>query len=223
MMRHCFDDLGVRRLEWKCDALNAPSRRRRSVSASPSRAFSASIHRQGPQPRHRLVCHAGQGMAQPGRFRGLAQGRQFRCSGQQKAKLQAPRVLTGPQKSTGFKILCRSIRPPCGALRARAHQGEGRDVPRLEGELNSILHWIEQLNEVDVEGVEPMTSVVTVKMKKRDDVVTDGNNPQDVVTMRRLPKTISSWCRRWSNERPHLPHHCNRPRRPGKRNSRPLN
>ena len=55
------------------------------------------------------------------------------------------------------------------------------NVERLAGELNSILHWIEQLNEVDVEGVEPMTSVVTVKMKKRADVVTDGNNPDDVV------------------------------------------
>ena len=55
------------------------------------------------------------------------------------------------------------------------------NVERLAGELNSILHWIEQLNEVDVEGVEPMTSVVTVKMKKRADVVTDGNSPHDVV------------------------------------------
>jgi aspartyl-tRNA(Asn)/glutamyl-tRNA(Gln) amidotransferase subunit C len=55
------------------------------------------------------------------------------------------------------------------------------NVERLAGELNSILHWIEQLNEVDIEGIEPMTSVVTVKMKKRADVVTDGNNPHDVV------------------------------------------
>ena len=54
------------------------------------------------------------------------------------------------------------------------------DVPRLEGELNSILHWIEQLNEVDVAGVEPLTSVVAMKMKKRQDVVTDGSYPQDV-------------------------------------------
>jgi aspartyl-tRNA(Asn)/glutamyl-tRNA(Gln) amidotransferase subunit C len=54
------------------------------------------------------------------------------------------------------------------------------DVPRLEGELNSILHWIEQLNEVDVAGVEPLTSVVAMKMKKRQDVVTDGNYPRDV-------------------------------------------
>ena len=55
------------------------------------------------------------------------------------------------------------------------------NVERLAGELNSILHWIEQLNEVDVEGVEPMTSVVTVKMKKRADVVTDGNNADAVL------------------------------------------
>ncbi len=55
------------------------------------------------------------------------------------------------------------------------------NVERLAGELNSILHWIEQLNEVDVEGVEPMTSVVSVKMKKRADVVTDGRKPHDIV------------------------------------------
>lgn len=54
------------------------------------------------------------------------------------------------------------------------------DVPRLEGELNSILHWIEQLNEVDVSGVEPLTSVVAMKMKKRQDVVTDGHYSKDV-------------------------------------------
>jgi aspartyl-tRNA(Asn)/glutamyl-tRNA(Gln) amidotransferase subunit C len=55
------------------------------------------------------------------------------------------------------------------------------DVPKLAGELNSILHWIEQLNEVDVSHVEPMTSVVAMKMKKRSDVQTDGHYPQAVV------------------------------------------
>ena len=55
------------------------------------------------------------------------------------------------------------------------------DVPRLAGELNSILHWIEQLNEVDVSRVEPMTSVVTMKMKMRADEVTDGHYPQAIV------------------------------------------
>jgi aspartyl-tRNA(Asn)/glutamyl-tRNA(Gln) amidotransferase subunit C len=55
------------------------------------------------------------------------------------------------------------------------------DVPRLAGELNSILHWIEQLNEVDVAAIEPMTSVVAMKMKKRKDEVTDGHYPADIV------------------------------------------
>ena len=58
---------------------------------------------------------------------------------------------------------------------------EDADVPKLAGELNSILHWIEQLDEVDVAGVEPMTSVVAMKMKKRQDIVTDGGRPADVV------------------------------------------
>jgi len=55
------------------------------------------------------------------------------------------------------------------------------DVTKLEGELNTILHWIEQLNEVDVSGVEPLTSVVAVKMKMRKDEVTDGGYPEDIV------------------------------------------
>lgn len=54
------------------------------------------------------------------------------------------------------------------------------DVPRLAGELNSILAFVEQLNEVDVSNVEPMTSVVNQAMKMRDDVVTDGGYPKDV-------------------------------------------
>jgi aspartyl-tRNA(Asn)/glutamyl-tRNA(Gln) amidotransferase subunit C len=58
---------------------------------------------------------------------------------------------------------------------------EDKDVPRLAGELNSILHWIEQLNEVDISGVEPLTSVVAMKMKKRKDEVTDGHYPADIV------------------------------------------
>jgi aspartyl-tRNA(Asn)/glutamyl-tRNA(Gln) amidotransferase subunit C len=54
------------------------------------------------------------------------------------------------------------------------------DVPRLAGELNAILGFVEQLNEVDVSGVEPLTSVVATKMKMRDDVVTDGGIAKDV-------------------------------------------
>ena len=58
---------------------------------------------------------------------------------------------------------------------------EEKDIPRLEGELNAILQWVEQLNEVDVSAVEPMTSVVAMKMKKRPDEVTDGRYPSDIV------------------------------------------
>ncbi len=48
------------------------------------------------------------------------------------------------------------------------------EVPHLQGELNAILAFVEQLSEVDVEGVEPMTSVTPMEMKKRADVVNDG-------------------------------------------------
>lgn len=51
----------------------------------------------------------------------------------------------------------------------------------LEGELSAILQWVEQLEEVDTEGVEPMTSVIDVDMKKRQDVVTDGGIADDIV------------------------------------------
>ena len=55
------------------------------------------------------------------------------------------------------------------------------EARRLQGELNGILDWVEQLREVDVEGVEPMTSVVSVTMKKRADVVTDGGYPEKIL------------------------------------------
>lgn len=48
------------------------------------------------------------------------------------------------------------------------------EVRSLEGELNSILAFVEQLGEVDIEGVEPMTSVTPMAMKTREDKVTDG-------------------------------------------------
>lgn len=48
-------------------------------------------------------------------------------------------------------------------------------IDTLVGELNGILDWIEMLNEVDVEGVEPMTTPVKFALPQRVDVVTDGN------------------------------------------------
>jgi aspartyl-tRNA(Asn)/glutamyl-tRNA(Gln) amidotransferase subunit C len=55
------------------------------------------------------------------------------------------------------------------------------EVNHLAGELNAILAFVEQLAEVDVTGVEPMTSVTPMAMKQRDDVVTDGGIADDIV------------------------------------------
>lgn len=55
------------------------------------------------------------------------------------------------------------------------------DAQRMAGELNAILGFVEQLNEVDVAGVEPMTSVTPMAMKKRQDGVTDGDKAADIV------------------------------------------
>ena len=56
------------------------------------------------------------------------------------------------------------------------------EAKAYQGEISTILDWVEQLNEVDVEGVEPMTSVVETRMKMRDDVVTDGERPGEVTS-----------------------------------------
>ncbi len=55
------------------------------------------------------------------------------------------------------------------------------DLDALAGELSHILTWIEQLNELDTEGVAPMTSVVEVTLPRRADAVTDGGYPDKVV------------------------------------------
>ena len=65
------------------------------------------------------------------------------------------------------------------------------EVEHLRGEINAILAFVEQLSEVDVEGVEPMTSVMPMVMKKRADVVTDGNNAGAV--LRNAPATEGNY------------------------------
>ena len=55
------------------------------------------------------------------------------------------------------------------------------EVENLRGELNAILDFVEQLREVDIDGVEPMTSVTPMAMKKRADEVTDGEIADDIV------------------------------------------
>ena len=51
----------------------------------------------------------------------------------------------------------------------------------MEQELNSLLAWVEQLQEVDCAGIHPMTSVVEARLKMRDDVVTDGGYAEDLM------------------------------------------
>jgi aspartyl-tRNA(Asn)/glutamyl-tRNA(Gln) amidotransferase subunit C len=71
-------------------------------------------------------------------------------------------------------------------------------VESMVCELNNILSWVEQLQEVNIEGVDPMTSVVAQKIKMRDDVVTAGgdaaaimaNAPQSEDNFFVVPKVV---------------------------------
>ncbi|HEY5302138.1 MAG TPA: Asp-tRNA(Asn)/Glu-tRNA(Gln) amidotransferase subunit GatC [Acetobacteraceae bacterium] len=58
---------------------------------------------------------------------------------------------------------------------------EDAEVGPLQAELNGILGWIEQLNEVDVEGVAPITGAAHMALKMREDVVTDGGDVEGVL------------------------------------------
>jgi aspartyl-tRNA(Asn)/glutamyl-tRNA(Gln) amidotransferase subunit C len=61
------------------------------------------------------------------------------------------------------------------------------EIEHLQRDLNAILAFVEQLSELDVANIEPMTSVIPMQMKKRDDKVTDGNIAEDIV--RNAPAT----------------------------------
>jgi aspartyl-tRNA(Asn)/glutamyl-tRNA(Gln) amidotransferase subunit C len=69
---------------------------------------------------------------------------------------------------------------------ARIREPEARLEP-LAKEISGILNWIEQLGEVDTDGVEPMTSAVASKLAMRQDVVTEGGDPSRVLS--NAPKT----------------------------------
>lgn len=73
---------------------------------------------------------------------------------------------------------------------ARIAVPEDRLEP-LARELSQILHWVEQLNEVDTEGLEPMTSPVHMRAPMREDVVTDGGDPAKVLA--NAPNTVSNY------------------------------
>jgi len=62
--------------------------------------------------------------------------------------------------------------------RIRIEEGE---VEKYQDELNAILGFVEQLGEVNVEGVEPMTSVTPMHLRRREDKVTDGGYPDKIV------------------------------------------
>ena len=73
---------------------------------------------------------------------------------------------------------------------ARLREDESRLEP-LAREISSILGWIEQLNEVDVEGVEPMASAVAAKLPLREDVVTEGGDASKVLA--NAPKSVDGF------------------------------
>jgi aspartyl-tRNA(Asn)/glutamyl-tRNA(Gln) amidotransferase subunit C len=56
-----------------------------------------------------------------------------------------------------------------------------QDLEPLAGELSHIIGWVEQLSEVDTEGVEPMTSVADMELFRREDVISDGGVPEKVL------------------------------------------
>lgn len=73
---------------------------------------------------------------------------------------------------------------------ARIAEPEDRIEP-LAKELSGILNWIEQLNEVDTDGVEPMTSAVAMPLPMREDVVTEGGDAAKVLS--NAPKTVGGF------------------------------
>lgn len=58
---------------------------------------------------------------------------------------------------------------------------EDHEVPKLKGELDAILAFVEELKELDVDGVEPMTSVAPMRLRLREDVVNDGEDAEKVL------------------------------------------
>ena len=107
------------------------------------------------------------------------------------------RSASGETSLDSIKYTTRSARPRAGAFGRAASfapsasfrrcqssvLGEAADdeIEHLQNELNSILAFVEQLSEVKVDGVEPMTSVTPMQMKKRQDVVTAGGNAEAIL------------------------------------------
>jgi aspartyl-tRNA(Asn)/glutamyl-tRNA(Gln) amidotransferase subunit C len=120
-----------------------------------------------------------------------------KCEGPETAQFEAvaggfPALLYAPQAGDFRRSGKRSLMSiDAATVRRIAHLARvavaDDEVEHLRGEINSILSFVEQLSEVNVEGVEPMTSVTPMAMKKRHDVVTDGNDADAV--LRNAPAT----------------------------------
>src|SRR5712691_7749619 len=88
------------------------------------------------------------------------------------------RVMRRAQAEALMSVDAATVRRIAHLARIKVAEDE---VEHLKGELNAILAFVEQLSEVDVEGVEPMTSVTPMAMKKRPDLVTDGGDPDAIL------------------------------------------
>ena len=65
------------------------------------------------------------------------------------------------------------------------------ELDGLAGELNNIIGWVEQLDEVETTGVAPMASVVDTRLRRREDRVTDGGIPDKVLA--NAPETVDGF------------------------------
>lgn len=86
---------------------------------------------------------------------------------------------TKPEVPDRMSLDPATVRRIARLARIRVEEG---DVARLQGELNNILGWIEQLSEVDVEGVAPLTGGAQIALRMRADEVTDGQMAEAVLS-----------------------------------------
>jgi aspartyl-tRNA(Asn)/glutamyl-tRNA(Gln) amidotransferase subunit C len=86
--------------------------------------------------------------------------------------------MTAPNNENPMSVDAATVRRIAHLARIAVAEEE---VESLQGELNTILAFVEQLSEVDVEGIEPMTSVTPMAMKRRADIVTDGGIADDIL------------------------------------------
>jgi len=93
--------------------------------------------------------------------------------------------VTDGSKRPSMSVDAKTVRRIAHLARIEVPEDE---IAHLQGELNAILAFVEQLSEVDVAHVEPMTSVIPMTMKKRADVVTDGGDPDAI--LKNAPATM---------------------------------